>query len=103
MHATPPTPTLPATELRLVTFGSSKTILGVDQQYPAVSATRGRIGQVGRVVLSQIFICGDLQYALPLGPTVLEEGERRWQSVFRGLISPQRSFSWGCAGMWRTR
>jgi len=31
MHATPPIPTMPATELRLITFGSSKTILGVDQ------------------------------------------------------------------------
>jgi hypothetical protein len=36
MHATPPTPTLPAPALRLVTFGSSKTILRVDQQYLGV-------------------------------------------------------------------
>src|SRR5438105_7890291 len=36
MHATPPTPTMPATGVRLVTFGSSKTILRVDQQYPEV-------------------------------------------------------------------
>ena len=36
MHATPPTPTMPATGVRLVTFGSSKTILRVDQQYPGV-------------------------------------------------------------------
>src|SRR5215467_8864459 len=31
----------------------------------------------------------------------MPEGERRWQSVLKVPISPKRSFSWGCAGMWR--
>src|SRR2546426_7997373 len=46
MHATPPTPTMPATGVRLVIFGSSKTILRVDQQYPPVICTRDARGNI---------------------------------------------------------
>src|SRR5712664_4238362 len=54
MHATPPTPTMPATGVRLVAFGSSKTILRVDQQYPPVFCTRHERGNAAGTTCTEI-------------------------------------------------
>src|SRR5256885_3166450 len=71
MHATPPTPTLPATELRLVTFGSSKTILGVDQQYHWVGT--------GRVALRYVSPCPPLDPYVRLSPHTAHDRGILWE------------------------
>ena len=56
MHATSSIPTMPATAVKLSFLRSSKTMLGVDQQYPPV------IGAIDHLYNNSIGQCTETRY-----------------------------------------